>query len=88
MNNYPPNNFLYSGYRIDTEFSDGTKTIEGKATAFILEIGTIPFIVTNRHVIDKDYKEVSSKFKDFKLSGISLTSRKQDDTEYTIEILL
>lgn len=85
MYNYPPNNFLYSGYRIDTVFSDSVKNLNGSATGFILEIGNgIPFIITNRHVIDLDYYKATSKYKDFKLSKISLTSRRQDDTEYTI----
>lgn len=87
MYNYPPNNFLYSGYRIDTIFSDGQKQKEGTSTGFILEIGNgIPFIITNRHVIDLDYNQNTSKYKDFKLIELKLTSRRQDDSLYTIYI--
>ncbi len=87
MYNFPPHNFLYSAYRIGVVFSDGQKQLTGSATGFILEIGNgIPFIVTNRHVIDKDYNSLTPKYKDFKLIELSLTSRRQDDSEYTIYI--
>ncbi len=87
MYNYPPNNFLYSGYRIETIFSNGEKNKVGIATGFVLEIGNgIPFIITNRHAIDLDYKQSTPKYKDFKLVELKLTSRRQDDTEYSIKI--
>ena len=87
MYNYPPNNFLYSGYRIETIFSNGEKSKSGTATGFVLEIGNgIPFIITNRHVIDLDYKKDIAKYKNFKLTELKLTSRRQDDTEYSINI--
>lgn len=83
----PPKEFLYSAYKIDVEHSDGSKTIQGSATGFILEIakGT-PWIITNRHVIDLDYKKSTNKYKDFKLSSLLITGRKADDTEYTFKL--
>ena len=82
-----PKQFLYSSYKIDIEYSDGSKIINGIATGFIIEIGeAVPWIVTNRHVIDIDYKKSTAKFKDFKLSKFTITGRKADDTEYSFQL--
>ncbi|MBS1536262.1 MAG: trypsin-like peptidase domain-containing protein [Bacteroidetes bacterium] len=88
MYNYPPNNFLYTSYRIEAIFSNGEEPISPRmATGFVLEIGNgIPFIITNRHVIELDYKQQTPKYKDFKLVELKLTSRRQNDTEYSINI--
>ncbi|KKM01542.1 hypothetical protein LCGC14_1793380 [marine sediment metagenome] len=84
----PPENFLYSAYKIKTKHSDGQKVLEGTATAFLLDIGSgIAWIITNRHVLDIDYKKSTPKYKDFKLVSLELTGRKPDDTEYTIQIV-
>lgn len=84
----PPENFLYSAYKIKTKHSDGQKTFEGTATGFLLDIGNgIAWIITNRHVIDIDYNKPTPKYKDFKLVSLELTGRKPDDTEYTIPIV-
>ncbi len=89
MYNHPPNNFLYASYRISTVHSDGQKNLEGTATGFILEIGNkIPFIVTNRHVFDKNFGRKDNKYILFNLSKLTLTSRRQDDSEYTIDLNL
>lgn len=83
----PGEQFLYSAYKIHTEYSDGYKTIKGIATGFILEIAKgIPWLVTNRHAVDLDYKKRNSEYKDFKLSNLTITGRKADDTEYTLEL--
>ncbi|RIV23834.1 serine protease [Fibrisoma montanum] len=83
----PPKNFLYSAYKIEVEHSDGAKSKSGVATGFVLEIAErVPWIITNRHVIDIDYKQVTPKFKDFKLSKLSITGRRADDSEYTFQL--
>ena len=85
MYNHPPDNFLYSAYRILTVHSDGQKRIEGTATGFVLALKNgMPFLITNRHVIDKNFGRADTKYKDFKLCEISVTSRSQDDIEYKI----
>lgn len=87
MFHQPPEEFLYSAYKIEVEHSDGNNIKKGTATAFILEIskGT-PWIITNRHVIDLNYKRSDLKFKDFKLSNLIITGRKPDDTEYSLKL--
>ncbi len=87
MYHEPPKQFLYSAYKIDVEFSDGIKTISATATGFVLEIAKgVPWIITNRHVVDLDYKQPTPKYKDFKLSKFVITGRKQDDTEYSFRL--
>lgn len=83
----PPKNFLYLAYKVYVEHSDGNKIKSGVATGFILDIGNgTPCIVTNRHVIDIDYKQPTAKYKDFRVSKFIITGRNPDDTEYSIEL--
>lgn len=87
MYHQPQENFLYSAYKIEVEYSNGVKTKSGTATGFILEISKgNHWIVTNRHVIDLNYKKDDVKFKEFKLSKFLITGRKSDDTEYTLRL--
>lgn len=79
--------FFYSAYKVNVEHSDGSKILNGTATGFILEIAPgVAWIITNRHVVDLDYKKPTSKFKDFKMSKLIITGRKQDDTEYSFQL--
>ncbi len=83
-----PEQFLYSSYFIDTQFAhpDGT-TKAGSATAFVLEVAPkTPWIVTNRHVIDIDYRQRTPKYKDFRLAHFSITGRRSDDSVYTFDL--
>lgn len=87
MYHKPPDNFLYSAYKILTKHSDGTTLLDGMATCFVLEIGKgRPWIITNRHVIDKDYNQDTPKYKNFSLIGMDVIGRLPDDTEYTMSI--
>ncbi|MDA8447887.1 hypothetical protein [Paracidovorax valerianellae] len=82
----PPKHSLYSAYKADVEFQDdcGTKKT-CTATAFILEVAkATPWIVTNRHVIDLNYKNSSAKYKNFKPVKFSMTGRRADDSVYTL----
>nr|GFC33147.1 hypothetical protein [Tanacetum cinerariifolium] len=83
----PPKNFLYLAYKIYIEHSDGDKIKNGTATGFVLDIGNgIPYIVTNRHIVDIDYKQPTAKYKNFTISKFIITGRNPDDTEYSIEL--
>ncbi|WP_411358652.1 trypsin-like peptidase domain-containing protein [Pseudidiomarina salilacus] len=84
----PPKQFLYSAYKLEVEFQDDCGTIKtGTATAFILEVAeSTPWIVTNRHVIDLNYKQDSAKYKNFKLVKLSMTGRRADDSVYTLNL--
>jgi len=88
MYNEPPPNFLYSAYLLKAKFvhTDGTpKEISG--TGFVLAIkNNLSVIVTNRHVIDINYRRADLKYKDFSLQGLSITGRRADDTTYTFTL--
>lgn len=84
----PPREFLYSSYLIKVKFLDSIGTSkEGQGTGFVLDIGDKkPMIVTNRHLIDIDYRQSTPKYKDFRLSEFSITGRKKDDSSYTFKL--
>jgi len=84
MFHLPIKEFFYSSYRIHTEFSDETKTLKGAGTGFVLEIAPgVAWIITNRHVIDIDYRRKDAKYKNFKLSQFIITGRDPNDQEYS-----
>lgn len=84
----PPSQFLYSAYLVETEHRDEQGTVKvGRASAFLLEVGTgMSWVVTNRHVLDLDYRQASAKYKDFSLSNLQVTGRRADDSTYTFRI--
>ena len=75
----PSVEFLYSAYKIEVEHTDNVGTVKsGIATGFVLEVAKgIPWIITNRHVVDLDYKQKTSKYKDFKLSHLQIPANNQ-----------
>ena len=84
----PSPQFLYSAYKVVTTFSDdiGTpKSVQG--TGFVVAIGAADLaFITNRHVIDLDYKEPTAKYKNFKVTSIVITGRRDDDSLYRFSI--
>jgi len=78
---------FYIHHKIYVEHTDGNKTFSGTATGFILEIAPkAAWIITNRHVVDIDYKKPTAKYKDFKLSKFIITGRTKDDVEYSYQL--
>lgn len=83
----PKKEFLYAAHKISIIFSDGIKDIRGFGTCFIIDIGTsIPYIITNRHVIDKTYRQISHKYNLFKPMSIQIEGRNSEDKKYQIDI--
>lgn len=84
----PSNQFLYSAYKVATHFRDNIGTQKSfQGTAFVIALGSGDLaIVTNRHVIDVDYKEPTGKYKKFKLAAITATGRREDDSLYRFAI--
>lgn len=66
------NDILYSACRVDVGFTDDLgKTRNGSGTAFFIKNAKGDIcLITNRHVVDIDYKEKTAKYKDFKLTSI------------------
>ncbi len=87
MFHIPGKEIFYSSYKINIEFSDGIKKLQGSGTGFVLEIAPgVAWIVTNRHVIDLDYRKPTPKYKDFKLSNFTITGRDSNDIEYSYRL--
>jgi hypothetical protein len=84
----PPKNFLYSSYRVDVKHIDSTGTAkEGIATGFVVEgRAGEPWFITNRHVVDLNYRQTTAKLKDFKLAEFGITGRRSDDSIYTFSL--
>ncbi len=49
------NTFLYSACKISCTFSNGSNSINTRGTGFFINKGSIPYLITNRHVVDFDY---------------------------------
>ncbi|MDF1756353.1 MAG: trypsin-like peptidase domain-containing protein [Verrucomicrobiales bacterium] len=84
----PPNNFLYSAYRINTGFECHNGTTNRDGTGFLVENDEpkIPLIITNRHVVDLEFRTKSQKYLGYLLSSMSITGRRPDDSEYTFNL--
>lgn len=76
------NAFLYSAYRIEVEFTNQSigKTLTGHGTAFFVFDDKKVHLVTNRHVVDLNYKELTGKYRDFQLSRVYVSGKTNDPT--------
>jgi hypothetical protein len=63
----PAKKFLYSAYRVETRYVNSAgKEKSESATVFMLEVKPkTALIVTNRGVINLDYRQLTAKYKDF-----------------------
>jgi hypothetical protein len=84
----PPRNFLYSAYFIEAAFTGGDGTVvSGTGTGFVLDAGLpTALIVTNRHVVDRSYRDHRRKYVGFERTMLKLTGRRADDSLYEFEI--
>lgn len=84
----PPPQFLYASYRVETTHVDSQGTGKsGVATGFVVEgKPKVPWFVTNRHVVDLDFRQPTPKYRDFKLRDFAITGRRADDSIYTLRL--
>ena len=78
MNHGLTNDFLFAACKIDVHFEDDlkkSKTISGTAFFVTNSKGEL-CLITNRHIVDLDYKQLNSKYKNFKLIQIVVYSKK------------
>jgi hypothetical protein len=88
MFGHPTKEFIYSAYRVETLHHDnvGTKKL-GTASAFLLGASTGQlWVVTNRHVLDLNYRETTGKYKEFSLAELRVSGRRADDSTYTLKL--
>ncbi|MEO8087882.1 MAG: serine protease [Bacteroidota bacterium] len=76
------NEFLYSAYKIEAHYKDTSgKELSGAGTCFFVRNKQNEIcLVTNRHVIDLDFKQPTPKYKDFKLSKVIIEGKKTNPT--------
>jgi Trypsin-like peptidase domain len=88
MFHQPPNNFLNSAYRIEVEHTDDVGTVKsGAATGFVLTANNrAGYIVTNRHVVDLDYRRQDRRYANFAMTSFRITGRRSDDSIYTFRL--
>lgn len=81
----PSRQFLYSSYQVEVTHVDPQGTVKsGVATGFVVEGNPhVPWFVTNRHVIDLDFRQPTAKYKDFGLKNFAITGRRAHDSCYT-----
>jgi hypothetical protein len=81
----PPQQFLYSSYRVETTHVDPQGTTKtGCATGFVVEGKTgRGWVVANRHVVDLNFRQTTAKYKTFALQLLRLTGRRANDSCYT-----
>jgi hypothetical protein len=74
------NMFLYMAFKIHVTFQDDLgKTIQGHGTCFFTQnIKGNFFLITNRHVLDKNYKESTGKYKAFKAVKVEVEGKAND----------
>jgi hypothetical protein len=74
------NTFLYMAFKIQVSFKDDLgKIIEGNGTCFFAQNSKGQFfLVTNRHVLDKTYKDSTGKYKNFKPFKVVVEGKAND----------
>lgn len=88
MFHQPPRNFLYSAHKIAVSFSDGFGTTKtGLGTGFFIELETnVVAFITNRHVLEPDYK--SAKYRDFGVTNIEVSGYQPNDSHFSLSLKL
>jgi hypothetical protein len=74
------NDVLHSACRLEVVFKDDLgKELKGSGTAFFVNLNNGDIcLITNRHVVDKNYNQSTSKYKDFKLSRLIIKKKNKD----------
>ncbi len=80
MNHGLNNDFLCAACKIEVHFEDDLKTRKaGSGTAFFVKNSKGEIcLITNRHVIDLDYKQPTAKYKNFKLVQVIVHNKEKD----------
>lgn len=74
------NDFLCSACKLSVSFTDDLgKTIQGGGTGFFIQDSLGVFcLLTNRHVVDIDYKRTTGEYKNFKISQVIIDVKYKD----------
>jgi hypothetical protein len=82
------NTFLYTASRIETVFQDdlGKKIPLSGTGFFVLNDKDQYCLVTNRHVVDLNYKEQTNKYSRFKLTSLTIYSKWANEGDNDIPV--
>ena len=82
MNHGITNDILCTACKIEVRFKDDQNTEKtGYGTAFFVKnVKGEVCLLTNRHVVDLDYKQPTSKYKNFKLTQVVVHNKERDKT--------
>ena len=74
------NDFLCAACKIEAHFEDDLKTSKGiSGTAFFVKNAKGEIcLLTNRHVVDLDYKQKTAKYKNFKLTRVVVYNKEKN----------
>jgi hypothetical protein len=76
MNHGINNSFLYTACRIISKFSRGTDVAISNGTGFFINKDNNGVLITNRHMVDIEYKDPKNLYKGFKLIELSVDNRR------------
>lgn len=90
------NDYLYSAYQIKVEFIDslGKEKLSNGTAFFVMDNNKNIHLITNRHVIDLNFKKESSKYRDYKLNKVYICGKTKNkisglpDINQEIEVIL
>ena len=83
------NSFLYSACMILSTFSDGKNTVTIGGTGFFIDIGYGSVcLITNRHVVDIQYKDSKNQYVGYKHIGFTIDNRRKEaNTQLPTDII-
>ena len=81
------NDFLYSAYKIESIYSNGSQQASSTGTGFFVKNSKGELVlVTNRHVLELDYPVVKTQFSGFYLVQIIITGKTRDQATNLPEV--
>lgn len=88
MFHQPPKNFLYSAHKIVVRLSDDCGTTKnGSGTGFFIELEpNVVAFITNRHVLEPDYKD--AKYRNFGITSIEVSGYQPNDSQFSLSLKL
>ncbi len=73
------NNFLYAVTHLRVVFAKGINEVAFEGTGFFVKKDKELYLITNRHVIDLEYKDAGNRYSGYKLRTISFDARRFDE---------
>ena len=72
------NDFLYAVTHLRVIFAKGINEVALEGTGFFVKKDSDVYLITNRHVIDLEYKDAGNRYSGYQLRNITFDARKFD----------